>query len=65
MSKYTGAVHLLVTWQGQTWLDDVMPQGGSNKFIEVWARQRLEAGVTVEVVCAENGAILFTETVAA
>lgn len=44
-------------------LNDRCPDDWNQALVRMWARQRLDAGVTVEVVCETTGAILFSETV--
>lgn len=53
---------LLVIYKGKATLNDECPLAWSMGLVRSWARQRLEAGVTVEVVNKTTGAIVFTET---
>jgi hypothetical protein len=55
---------LLVIYKDYVQLDDLCPLAWSKRGIRAWARQRLDAGVTVEVVNTLTGEIVFTETCA-
>jgi hypothetical protein len=54
---------LYVIYQGKVTLNDQAPECWSKRLIRLWARQRLESGVTVRVL-DETRRVIFEETCA-